>query len=903
MNDFPRSLNYNIESSILNRSGNIEIEAKFRNAKLTLENFNRLIKTIEDDKTYHESHSFTTDYYQKNKRFTETLEGVYITTKTSLIKPIIFDFRDIEIKVTISSEEKKESSIPKRFIFKREKKRTTFSKDNIQLDLTEITQDDIVSYEVEIEVINYEDFNYKKFTTKITEIYDILKNPYTSIIKFFNVSMGGNKDNKILNYYLISQARDLNFRDITNDGLLNHYTISVKADGIQKFLVFHKTGIWLLWPILNDIEKSHIWISPLTEEFEYLENTMFTGELLSEEDHNRISKINTKYVYLPFDTTVYKGENITHKNYLERRKYLEEINEKQIGKVLKIYEKKIFIYQNNPEDFHSKVREAFDYQEEVDYKTDGLMFTPINSPYITLGQSKPKNMRVLGKFPDVCKYKLPKDLTIDFKVKNGKLFSLGGNFNLAEYRMDDPDKYENKIVEFEPEFDNRKITLVPRKIRLDKSEPNRIEVAKENWNNLQDPILPETLKGENAKMLMKYHGQIKREIINIQEGYVIDIGSGKGGDLDKYWYNSKIKKVLCIEPNQEFAEEFTRRMLTKRYNNKFKLIISGGEDCDKIISNAEDFFPSDFINHNLNINFMISLSFFWKSDVLLNSLIRTISYIRELYHSRKGNRKILINFFTIEGSRVQNIFKELGNNITLNTIHMSREGEKKIAIDISDSNTVHEQTEYLVFLDQLWEKSGFKPIRENTPLGNQPHDFILSKNERIYSSLFVYGSSIFLEKIDNKIVYPTEKLEVNPKKGVPHKGQVSASGDDKLEIMEHIHPQVNRIATLDNKKSLYHSILKILNKGYKDKGAEEREELAQELHDKLKGKNDLSELSKILKYGFIVHEGSNRKKHGDDSIEKWILLNKNKDKTFEPLVYLDDKKMHGTFGNSSFLVN
>ena len=659
MGDFPRSLNYDIESSILNIQGDIEIEVKFRNTKLDYQKFNRLIKYLENDDKYQQSHSVTTDYYQKNKRFTETLSGTYLTTKTSLRKPIIFDFRDIELKVTISNEEKKESSLPKKFLFKRNKTRSTFTHDNLQIDLTEIKQDDIIFYELEIEVVNYEEFNYKKFTNKIIEIYDILINPYGDITRFFNVSMGGNKDNKVLNYHLVSKARDLNFRDITNDGLLDNYTISVKADGVQKFLAFHKSGIWLLWPVLNNIEQSYKLISPLTEEFKYLENSIFTGELLTEENYKNVTKVYTNYVYFPFDTTVYKGEDVTSKNYLERRKYLEEIDKKQIGRILKINEKKIFKYEKNPEDFHSKVREAFKHQEEVDYITDGLIFTPIYSNYIAVGQNKPKKLRVLSKFQDVCKYKIPKDLTIDFKVKNGKLFSIEKSFDMINYRLDDPEKYEGKIVEFEPEFDNRDITFVPRKIRLDKSDPNRFDVAKEIWGNLQDPILPETLKGENAKMLMKYHGQIKRNIINIQEGYVIDIGSGKGGDLDKYWINNKIKKVLCIEPNQEFGEEFIRRMLLKRYTSKFKLIIGGGEDCDKIINNIEDYFPDDFRNHNLNINFMISLSFFWKSDTYLDSLVKTIDTIKELYDSRNGNRKVLVNFFTIEGERVQKCLKNL----------------------------------------------------------------------------------------------------------------------------------------------------------------------------------------------------------------------------------------------------
>ena len=248
------------------------------------------------------------------------------------------------------------------------------------------------------------------------------------------------------------------------------------------------------------------------------------------------------------------------------------------------------------------------------------------------------------------------------------------------------------------------------------------------------------------------------------------------------------------------------------------------------------------------------------------------------------------------------MFEEFGNDIKLNTIHLKREGKNKVSVDITDSNTVHEQIEYLVYLNKLWEKSSFYPIRENTPLGNQPSDFILSNNEKRYSSLFVYGSAIHVEKKSNKVVYPLDKLYVSSRKGIPYEGKITASGDDKTEELSHILPNIKRIATLDNEKSLYHSILKILNQGYRDGDFKEREKLAQKLHDKLKGEQDLSNLSKILKYGFIVYEGSNKKKYGDKSIKKWINLNKNKDKSYEPIVYIDDDKMHGIFGNDSFLL-
>ena len=109
-----------------------------------------------------------------------------------------------------------------------------------------MNEDDNIKYEVEIEVINFKEFSFSQFKKKVIFVYNLLVNYGESIILFFNKSMGSTKGGRYLDSSKISHARDLQIPDLTNNGLLDHYTISIKADGKLTFLIFHEEGIWLL---------------------------------------------------------------------------------------------------------------------------------------------------------------------------------------------------------------------------------------------------------------------------------------------------------------------------------------------------------------------------------------------------------------------------------------------------------------------------------------------------------------------------------------------------------------------------------------------------------------------------------------------------------------------------------
>ena len=214
-------------------------------------------------------------------------------------------------------------------------------------------------------------------------------------------------------------------------------------------------------------------------------------------------------------------------------------------------------------------------------------------PYNSGNDTKPLSKRVLTKFSDICKYKPGKDITIDFAIywtvgqssddndndndKTVTLMSSGYDTNLGRSSsvqftgtnkkqltqdMIDPNDpmiqglSDGSVVEYRWDIISKK--LVAMRIRNDKLYPNKIEVARDNWDMIADPIPIELMEGRTNKLLEKYHNRNKKNLFD--DAYtrfitingsklrpnLLDIGSGRGGDVLK-WIN--FGKIVAVEPN------------------------------------------------------------------------------------------------------------------------------------------------------------------------------------------------------------------------------------------------------------------------------------------------------------------------------------------------------------------
>ena len=624
---------------------------------------------------------------------------------------------------------------------------------------------------------------------------------------------------------------------------------------------------------------------------------------MTQDNMKESQSLDSKYLLLVFDVLISKGVLVYDKNYLERRKFIVEKN----TPLFQMKEKEILIYEKKNKDFHLRVKEAFEIERNSLYNTDGLIFTPIESPYITEGQKLVENQkfvrknfkRNLGFYKDVCKYKRPEDLTIDFLVKNGKpyfndknsekLFAGSFNYPFKYYNYEIPEgsEYEGKIVEFKPTFvDDNEINVIykPLRIRQDKFVSNKLSTIINLWDLVHNPITPETLKGENITMMRKYNNKIKSKLIEGLSGYVLDIGGGNGGDLPKYKNNHKLDKILCVEPNKDFNKEFERRFdKLKLDKNNFKLLSTGGEDSIKITKCARKFFPISMENKDFNVVFMLSLSFFWKTKKFLQRLTNTINEIKSMYYERGGNKDFNVCFFTIIGDRVKNLFSLEGKEVKLNTILLRKISNEEYYIDITDSVTVFSQLEYFVNLQEMWNLINVKSLSEATPKPYFPSDYILSENEITYSKLFSYGMATLNKEITENFTKP--RLFVDDTKGTSTQYGPISKGDDKEEKLEKISNNCYRVATINQDHSLYHSILKLLDNSYRKSNVYERINKAVDLKEKLKGaNNNLNIISRKLNKGIVVYNTSFQEQIYGKDMTKFIFLFKNLDDSFEPII-------------------
>ena len=412
------------------------------------------------------------------------------------------------------------------------------------------------------------------------------------------LSEGRVKNNKFINRSLISRPRDLKKADlISPDSILKNFTVSVKADGIQYFLLFHKSGIWLYSPRRGLIKVCH-----LSEDYQDLDGTLYIGELLEEINLKEGETLSSKYMYLPFDCLGYKGKSIISENYLSRIERVKDIVEKELfcdgSSILKVEEKKIFPLGDNSESFYKNFNQCYESVKSLSYKDDGFIFTPIDSPFVAKGQFQ-KSGRILSNVLDVCKFKPVEKRSLDFLVKDGFLYLYTGSdlkkFNSVSYSLDFPGDIDDKIVEFFPKMSSDGIKLIPERIRYDKEYPNTVAIADEIVKSYyeKNPVTIETLLGKDTVLMRSYNNMEKRKLLKNARDYVIDIGSGKGGDIDKYSSNTNVEKVLLIEPNPDYYSELLDRLKTSKKKNIFDTLLSKGESTDLIINKLETFLPQN----------------------------------------------------------------------------------------------------------------------------------------------------------------------------------------------------------------------------------------------------------------------------------------------------------------------
>ncbi len=560
--------------------------------------------------------------------------------------------------------------------------------------------------------------------------------------------IGANPNGSISKSALV-QARNIKRKDLVYGGIVGNsktsYNVTYKADGLRKLLVVHSTGVWLIYP-----PYEFNLIMPKPASLSKSGTIILDGELVQHKTNNKI-----KYWYLAFDALVFSGKSVGELPFPKRRNVVDAVTKHIKTPTLTVDAKPVFNL-STPEIFFTTVQQLLDNRYNLDYDQDGLIFTPVDMKYKLESDELPLSDRSLTKNPDICKFKEGNDITIDFAIKRVadnkiELYSYdvgkedlvhftGNTISPLTTEMIDHEHPLTKdipsgiIVEYEW-FDSK---LRPRRIRHDKSGPNRLDIALDDWEDIMNPITIDDITGVSPMLTFAYHKRIKRglyKFIKTNNGdkktKILDLGSGRGGDA--HLWNNVAEFVVAVEPNDHNRQELVRRVKLLKLENKVRIVPLGGEATSEISSNVDDFMGKADV-----VTLMLSLSFFWQSEEHLNALVNTI-----VSNIKPGGT---IVFLTIDGDTLLQLFEpalggphhtEMQVGSAHITLHPKQNNSR--TVDFVLNNTiVGAQREYVVHLQELVDKLAIYGF-ELTEIHRAEGEKLLRQDQALYSSLYSYG--------------------------------------------------------------------------------------------------------------------------------------------------------------------
>lgn len=535
------------------------------------------------------------------------------------------------------------------------------------------------------------------------------------------------------------------------------YAVTFKADGERKMLIFHKTGIWLVYPPF----EYNLVLTPATsrELNSYMER--FSGTIL---DGEYVLDKSDQRMYLPFDCLTFQGENYQGLPYLARREIIQALVPLIKHPKLPIQVKDLAVVET-VEQFFTQVRIFLQRRAGLSYREDGLMFIPIDVIYNP--ESQHASDRVLTRVPDTCKWKEPHDITIDFALRplpDGRFQLLSYDRTIANTnRGRSPAQQQSPLVPFtgseinpftpdmieitkEPELEAGTVAeyaFIEGKLRLKVvrynkiGRPNTLSVALDNWKDVHDPITALDLSGLSLDMTFSYHNRIKKRLFGLgrnastasgSASLVLDIGSGRGGDVAKWKSELRSSQIVAVEPNADHRQELQTRVTRFGMDNKVLIVPASGEDSQTIVEALGES-KADCIA------LMLSLSFFWRSEAHLDALVSTI------VHTLAPGGTII--FLTIDGEAVRELFHPtfapemdltLSRVIGPATITL----EEPVVYFSLPGTIVGQQEEYLVRIGDLVQRLGAYGIELASYYRAQEERF-LSPENALFTSLYSFG--------------------------------------------------------------------------------------------------------------------------------------------------------------------
>jgi FtsJ-like methyltransferase/mRNA capping enzyme len=397
-----------------------------------------------------------------------------------------------------------------------------------------------------------------------------------------------------------------------------------------------------------------------------------------------------------------------------------------------------------------------------------------------------------------------------------------------------------KIVE--TRFENNR--FVPSRIRLDKEFPNKYSVAMDNWEDIIFPIdhrelilrvfSPEMYSYKRAVRSMKY--EIFKVIPN--KSVVLDIGTGFGGDLNRY-EEMKVSKIIAIEPSKDNYDELMRRYGTGKSIGTYSFELKGYNTTMEEYDEKEEY---DVIVA------MLSMNFFFKTrqpSLTASEVGKQQSSLESLF-SLIASSKLFIGAF-MDSDYLQRLMNN-GNNKYYYVVPSKVEKGSSVSIRIGDT-IVEEQTEYAMNFSEFiseWEKfskknkiTGFKIYQVKFDEGMLQEEKVVLPNvlRDLYSSyVCVILSRIPIQDFPEFKSYPENR---NIKKMFEYRSSDVAKYNHQTDSMldENSPKRMFRLDWYDEKKNgdrvfrhatlgyndcFFHSVLTDIDEDYRLNDEEDR---------------------------------------------------------------------------------
>ena len=453
------------------------------------------------------------------------------------------------------------------------------------------------------------------------------------------------------------------------------YTMTAKIF----FDIKKKLSNWVVTPKVDGIRRFLICFNKKMYSVGLMKDVVYEGT----SDIDDITILDCEYAndsYYIFDVPVYKEEYCGNLSFDNRMNLMEEINymlshKSEINTCVKVYEK-----------FDSFDKLCKLYENFMnEYIMDGMIFADITSDYMQ----------------KVAKWKLYS--TIDLEIKEQNILLTCDGYRLDIECANIP---ENSYGVWEFAYENiheheSKGILVAKRPRYDKPQANSKHIV---FKNIYNSVPGTLFTGRGFYLMRKYHNMVKKQMItdaNDHKAVILDIGTGQGGDINKW---NRASKIFCIEPDATAVSEMYQRLDdTKNMKNKITVIPSRLADIDITqIDTKVNIFTAFFCMNQ------------WQDDdwAMLKKLIKN-----------KGSKKCRLLVIVMTNPK-----EHKSNNLEIKLM-----GPEKYNIKIHETRimNIDEKAVSVAYLTKIANDCGLKLIKQN----NLTHDF-MTIDERRLSSMY-----------------------------------------------------------------------------------------------------------------------------------------------------------------------